>query len=65
VLLEDSGISLRTTVLIDPEGMVRSSMVNDFTVGRGVYETLRLLRAFQRGEQTPCNWEPGQSTLGR
>ena len=65
VLLEDSGVALRATVLIDPDGLVRSLTVNDLAVGRGVEETLRLLRAFQTGELTPCNWEPGQSTLGR
>ncbi|MGH8064581.1 MAG: peroxiredoxin [Candidatus Entotheonellia bacterium] len=65
VLLEDSGVALRATVLIDPEGIVRSFTVNDLAVGRGVDETLRLLRAFQTGELTPCNWEPGQATLGR
>jgi peroxiredoxin (alkyl hydroperoxide reductase subunit C) len=65
VLLEDSGAALRATVLIDPEGVVRSLTVNDLTVGRGVDETLRLLQAFQTGELTPCNWEPGQATLGR
>jgi peroxiredoxin (alkyl hydroperoxide reductase subunit C) len=65
VLLEDSGVALRATVLIDPEGVVRSLTVNDLAVGRGVEETLRLLRAFQTGELTPCNWEPGQATLGR
>ncbi len=65
VLLEDSGVALRATILIDPEGLVRSLTVNDFAVGRCVEETLRLLRAFQTGELTPCNWEPGQATLGR
>jgi peroxiredoxin 2/4 len=66
VFLEDAGISPRATVLIDQRGMVRSSMVNDLTVGCGADEILWLLRAFQTDEQTLCNnWEPGQSMLGR
>lgn len=65
VFLEDSGVALRATILIDPAGLVRSLTVNDLAVGRGGDETLRLLQAFQTGELTPCNWEPGQSMLGR
>jgi peroxiredoxin (alkyl hydroperoxide reductase subunit C) len=64
VLVEDSGVALRATLLIDPEGIIRSLTVNDLAVGRGVEETLRLLRALQTGELTPCDWEPGQATLG-
>jgi len=64
VLVEDSGVALRATFLIDPEGIVRSFTVSDLAIGRGVEETLRLLRALQTGELTPCDWEPGQATLG-
>ena len=65
VLVEDSGVALRATVLIDAGGIVRSFTVNDLAVGRGVDETLRLLQAFQTGDLVPCDWEPGQATLGR
>jgi alkyl hydroperoxide reductase subunit AhpC len=64
VLVEDSGVALRATIIIDPDGIVRSIAANDLAVGRSVEETLRLLQAFQTGALTPCNWEPGQATLG-
>ncbi len=38
--------------------------MNYLAVGRNVDEVLRLLQAFQTGELTPCNWTPGQKTLG-
>jgi alkyl hydroperoxide reductase subunit AhpC len=65
VLLDEKGIALRGTFLIDPNGIVRSSVVNDLSVGRSVDETLRTLQAFQTGELVPCEWKPGQKTLGK
>ncbi|MEM0951065.1 MAG: peroxiredoxin [Cyanobacteria bacterium P01_H01_bin.74] len=65
ILIEDKGISLRGLFLIDPEGIVRSYLVNDLSVGRNVDEVLRLLQAFQSGELCPVNWEPGKKTLGK
>lgn len=65
VLLEDKGISLRGLFLIDPEGNLRSYLVNDLSVGRNVDEILRLLQAFQSGELCPVGWKPGQKTLGK
>lgn len=33
--------------LIDPNGEIRHTLVNDFPVGRSVDEALRILKAFQ------------------
>lgn len=65
VLLEEKGIALRGTFIIDPQGVSRSAVVNDLAVGRSVEETLRTLQAFQTGELTPCEWKPGSKTLGK
>ncbi len=65
VLLEDKGIALRGTFIIDPDGILRSAVVNDTNTGRNVNETLRTLKAMETGELTPCDWEPGQETLGK
>ena len=65
VLKEDQGIAYRGTFIIDPEGIVRASMVTDLSVGRSVDETLRLLQALQSGELCPVEWKPGQKTLGK
>ncbi|HNV86048.1 MAG TPA: peroxiredoxin [Candidatus Omnitrophota bacterium] len=65
VLVEEKGIALRGTFIIDPQGVLQSSVINNLSVGRNVDETLRTLEAFQTGELTPCGWTPGQKTLGK
>jgi len=63
VLLEDEGVALRGTFIIDPEGHIRYSVVSDNNVGRSVKETLRVLEALQSGKLCPIEWEKGQKTL--
>jgi alkyl hydroperoxide reductase subunit AhpC len=65
VLLEDKGIALRGTFIIDPDGILRQASVNDLPIGRSVKETLRLVKAAQSGELCPVGWEPGEDTLGK
>jgi alkyl hydroperoxide reductase subunit AhpC len=65
VLMEEKGIALRGTFIIDPEGKVRWSCVNDLGIGRNVDEILRVLQALQTGENCPVNWKPGEKTLGK
>lgn len=65
ILLEDKGISLRGTFIIDGEGKVRAATIHDLQVGRSVEETLRVLTAFQTGELCPVGWTPGKKTLGK
>ncbi|MCP9932926.1 peroxiredoxin [Cyanobium sp. Candia 9D4] len=68
VLDEDAGTALRGLFLIDPDGVIRHSTVNDVAVGRSVDETLRVLQAFQLvrqqpGQVCPADWTPGARTL--
>ena len=63
VLLSDKGIALRGTFIIDPQGIVKSAVINDLPVGRSVEETLRTLQALQTGGLTPCEWKPGKETI--
>jgi peroxiredoxin 2/4 len=63
VFLEAQGHSLRGTFVIDPEGVLRSSIINDLDVGRSVDETLRTIQAFKTGGLCPVGWKPGQPTL--
>ena len=63
VLLHDKGIALRGTFIIDPNGILKSAVVNDLPVGRSVEETLRTVQALQTGKLTGCGWKPGEKTL--
>lgn len=63
VLIEDAGIALRGTFLIDPEGILRYQVVSALNIGRSVKETLRVLAALQTGGLCPVDWQPGQETL--
>lgn len=63
ILHKDAGVCLRATFIIDPSNTIRWVSVNDLNVGRNVPEVLRVLEALQTEKLTPCNWEPGQSTL--
>lgn len=63
VLIEEKGISLRGTFLIDPEGTLQWMTVNALNVGRSVEEVVRTLEALKTGGLCPVEWKPGQKTL--
>lgn len=63
ILIEEDGISLRGLYIIDPEGVIRYSVVHDLNVGRSVDEVLRVLKALQTGGMCPINWQEGEKTL--
>ena len=62
-----SSATVRTTVVIDPEGIVRASIAYPLTVGRSVAEILRLVQALQASDagdvSTPEGWRPGEPAL--
>jgi peroxiredoxin (alkyl hydroperoxide reductase subunit C) len=68
VLDEEAGTALRGLFLIDPDGVILHSTINDLAVGRSVDETLRVLQAFQHvrthpDQVCPAGWTPGARTL--
>lgn len=66
-ILFNESIALRGLFLIDKEGIVRHSVVNDLPFGRNVFEALRMLHALQffekHGEVCPANWNPGDDAM--
>lgn len=56
VFVEGPGISLRSTFIIDPEGVVKSRSDNFFIIGRNTDEILRQLDALQSGGACMVNW---------
>lgn len=63
VLIEEKGIAQRGLFIIDPEGVLRYSVVSDIGIARSVEETLRVLAALQTGGLCPIDWHPGEKTL--
>jgi alkyl hydroperoxide reductase subunit AhpC len=63
ILIEEDGIALRGLFIIDPEGIVRYSVVHDLNVGRSVDETLRVLKALKTGGLCPVDWNEGDELL--
>lgn len=63
VLIEEDGIALRGLFIIDPEGMIRYSVIQELNVGRSVNETLRVLKALKTGGLCGLDWKEGQELL--
>ncbi len=63
VLIKDKGIALRGLFIIDPNGDLRYSVIQDLNIGRSVDETLRVLQALQTGGLCPSDWKPGAALL--
>ncbi|MGL5955779.1 MAG: peroxiredoxin [Brevinema sp.] len=67
VLIEEEGVALRGTFLIDKDFIVRMEQVYDKPLGRSVEETLRVIDAWnffeKNGEVCPANWKPGDETM--
>lgn len=68
VYLENDGLALRGTFVIDPDGVLKAYEIHDNSIGRSSDELLRKLQAakFVRengGEVCPINWKPGEKTL--
>ena len=64
----DSGLSLRGSFIVDPEGVLKTIEINDNSIGRSGKELLRKLRAAKfvaehGGNVCPASWEPGEDTL--
>jgi peroxiredoxin len=67
VYIEEEGLALRGTFIIDPDGILKVMEINDNGIGRNAHETLRKLKAAkyvrENGEVCPASWEPGKKTL--
>ena len=66
--IKEEGISLRASLIIDPDGILKVVEMHDNNIGRNVNEILRKLQAvkFVRehdGEVCPASWTPGSETL--
>lgn len=68
VLIEEEGVALRGTFLVDPEGKIKLYEIHDNGIGRNAEELLRKVKAAQYvanhpGEVCPAKWKEGDRTL--
>jgi lipoyl-dependent peroxiredoxin subunit C len=63
ILDANAGVSLRATLIIDPENIIQHVSVNNLNVGRNPQETLRLLDALQTGDLCSCSRPIGGDIL--
>ncbi|EXC01929.1 2-Cys peroxiredoxin BAS1-like protein [Morus notabilis] len=68
VLIPDQGIALRGLFIIDKEGVIQHSTVNNLAIGRSVDETKRTLQALQYVQENPdevcpAGWKPGEKSM--
>lgn len=60
-------VAYRGLFLIDKEGIVRHSVINDLPLGRSVDEAIRVVDALQHyeefGEVCPANWHKGDDAM--
>ncbi|WP_340694858.1 redoxin domain-containing protein [Hydrogenobacter thermophilus] len=65
---EDTGLALRGTFIINPEGILVSSEINFYNVGRNAEELVRKMEAniylmTHPDEACPARWRGGEKTL--
>ncbi|MGO4381401.1 alkyl hydroperoxide reductase subunit C [Pseudoduganella sp. RAF19] len=68
VMIEEEGLALRGTFVINPEGYIKVMEVHDNGIGRDASELLRKVKAAQYvashpGEVCPAKWTEGAETL--
>ncbi|CAD5106586.1 alkyl hydroperoxide reductase subunit C [Zestomonas carbonaria] len=68
VHIEEEGLALRGTFVINPEGVIKTVEIHSNEIARDVSETLRKLKAAQYtaahpGEVCPAKWKEGEATL--
>jgi len=68
VMIEEEGLALRGTFVINPEGVIKLCEIHDNGIGRDANELLRKVQAAQYiaanpGQVCPAKWTPGAETL--
>lgn len=68
VMIEEEGLALRGTFVIDPEGKIKVVEVHDLGIGRSASDLVRKVQAAQYvanndGQVCPAKWQPGEETL--
>ena len=68
VMIEEEGLALRGTFIINSQGVIKTMEVNDLGIGRSAADLVRKVQAAQYieanpNEVCPASWKPGAETL--
>ncbi|GIX36963.1 MAG: peroxiredoxin [Silanimonas sp.] len=68
VHIEEEGLALRGTFIVNPEGVIKTAEIHDNAIARDMKETLRKLKAAQfvaknPGQVCPAKWNEGAKTI--
>ena len=68
VHIEEEGLALRGTFVVNPDGVIKTLEIHDNAIARDMGETLRKLKAAQYvashpGEVCPAKWKEGAKTI--
>jgi NADH-dependent peroxiredoxin subunit C len=68
VHIEEEGLALRGTFVVNPDGIIKTLEIHDNAIARDMKETLRKLKAAQYvaknpGQVCPAKWQEGAKTL--
>ena len=68
VMIEEEGLALRGTFVVNPDGAIKLCEIHDNGIGRDAKELLRKVQAAQYvashpGEVCPAKWQEGAKTL--
>lgn len=68
VHIEEAGLALRGTFVVNPEGVIKTAEIHDNAIARDMSETLRKLKAAQfvaanPNQVCPAKWREGEKTI--
>lgn len=68
VHIEEEGLALRGTFIVNPEGQIKALEIHDNAIARDMKEALRKLKAAKYvaehpGEVCPAKWQQGSDTI--
>ena len=68
VMIEEAGLALRGTFVVNPEGEIKVAEIHDLGIGRSASELVRKIQAAQfvaanPDQVCPAAWTPGEETL--
>jgi len=68
VHIDEEGLALRGTFIVNPEGVIKAYEIHDNAIARDMTEALRKLKAAKYvaehpGEVCPAKWQPGPDTI--